>query len=38
MKNKSIRVNNLPRGEGEGALYVKIKDDQVSDIKFKIFE
>ena len=38
MKNKSIKVNYLARVEGEGALYVKIKDDQVSDIKFKIFE
>ena len=38
MKNKSIRVNYLARVEGEGGLYVKIKDDQVKDVKFKIFE
>jgi sulfhydrogenase subunit alpha len=38
MKNRSIKVNYLTRVEGEGALYVKIKDDQVKDVKFKIFE
>jgi len=38
MKNRSIRVNNLARVEGEGALSIKIKDDRVKDVKFKIIE
>lgn len=38
MKNKTIKVDYLARVEGEGALYVKIKNGEVSDIKFKIFE
>lgn len=36
--NKTIRVDYLARVEGEGALYVKIKDDAVKDVKLKIFE
>lgn len=28
----------MARVEGEGALYVKVKDDQVMDVKLKIFE
>jgi coenzyme F420-reducing hydrogenase alpha subunit len=38
MKSKTIKVDYLARVEGEGSLYVKIKDDQVKDVKFKIFE
>ena len=38
MTNKTIKVDYLARVEGEGALYIKIKDDKVSDVKFKIFE
>jgi sulfhydrogenase subunit alpha len=38
MKNRSIKVNYLARVEGEGSLYIKIKDQQVKDAKFKIFE
>ena len=38
MKSRTIKVDYLARVEGEGALYVKIKDDTVVDIKFKIFE
>src|SRR5215467_11346180 len=38
MSNKTIRVDYLARVEGEGALYVKISGDKVTDVKFKIFE
>ncbi len=38
MKSKTIKVNYLARVEGEGALYVKVKDDTVQDVKLRIFE
>jgi sulfhydrogenase subunit alpha len=38
MSTKTIRVDALARVEGEGALYVRLKGDQVVDVKFKIFE
>jgi len=38
MKAKTIRVDLLARVEGEGGLYVKIKDDRVVDVQLKIFE
>ena len=38
MKSKVIKVDYLARVEGEGALLVKIKGDQVTDVQFKIFE
>ena len=38
MKNKTIKVDYLARVEGEGALYIKIKDNIVDDVKLKIFE
>ncbi len=41
MKNKktrTIKVDYLARVEGEGALHIKIKDDEVTDVKLKIFE
>lgn len=38
MKNKTIKVDYLARVEGEGALYVKIKNNKVVDAKLKIFE
>ena len=38
MKSKTIKVDYLARVEGEGSLYVKIKDDKIKDVKFKIFE
>lgn len=38
MKNKTIKVNYLARVEGEGALFLKIKNNEVKDIKLKIFE
>ncbi|MFQ5444615.1 MAG: Ni/Fe hydrogenase subunit alpha, partial [Nitrospinales bacterium] len=37
-KTRTIKVDYLARVEGEGALYVKLKDDQVVDVKLKIFE
>src|SRR6516225_4007368 len=38
MNNKTIKVDYLARVEGEGALYVKIKNDRVTDVKLKIIE
>ena len=38
MKSKTIKVNYLARVEGEGSLYIKIKNNQVADVKLKIFE
>ena len=38
MKSKTIKVNYLARVEGEGGLYIKVKNDRVTDVKLKIFE
>ncbi len=38
MKRKTLKVDYLARVEGEGALYVRIKDGTVADVKLKIFE
>jgi coenzyme F420-reducing hydrogenase alpha subunit len=38
MKSRTIKVNILARVEGEGALYVKIKDTKLMDVKLKIYE
>jgi sulfhydrogenase subunit alpha len=38
MKNRTIKVDYLARVEGEGAMRVGIRDHQVKDIQFKIFE
>ena len=38
MARKTIKVDYLARVEGEGALYVKVKDDSVVDVQLKIFE
>ncbi|HEX2913542.1 MAG TPA: Ni/Fe hydrogenase subunit alpha [Chloroflexia bacterium] len=38
MSTKTLKVDYLARLEGEGALYAKIKDGAVQDVKFKIFE
>ena len=38
MTTKTIQVDMLARVEGEGALYIQLKGDQVVDVKFKIFE
>ncbi len=37
-KNQTIKVDYLARVEGEGSLYIKIRNDKVTDVKFKIFE
>src|SRR5207247_7099347 len=38
MNTKTIKVDYLARVEGEGALYVKIRGDKITDVKFKIIE
>jgi coenzyme F420-reducing hydrogenase alpha subunit len=38
MTKKTIKVDYLARVEGEGAMFVQIKNGQVADVKFKIFE
>lgn len=38
MKSKTIKVDYLARVEGEGALFVKVKDKRVTDVELKIFE
>src|ERR1035438_7303395 len=35
---KTIRVEYLRGVEGEGGIYIKLKGDQVQDVKLKIFE
>ena len=37
-KTKVIKVDYLARVEGEGALYLKIEDKILTDVKLKIFE
>ena len=37
-KTKTIKVNYLARVEGEGAMFLKIKDSKVEDVQLKIFE
>ena len=38
MTSKTIKVDYLARVEGEGAMYIKIRDKRVEDIKLNIFE
>jgi coenzyme F420-reducing hydrogenase alpha subunit len=38
MKTRTLKVDYLARVEGEGGLYIKIKDQSVADVKLKIFE
>jgi coenzyme F420-reducing hydrogenase alpha subunit len=38
MTTTTIKVDYLTRVEGEGALYVKIKNNLLEDVKLKIFE
>jgi coenzyme F420-reducing hydrogenase alpha subunit len=38
MTTQTIKVDYLARVEGEGGLYIKIRDDRVQDVKLKIFE
>ncbi|MBS3909519.1 MAG: Ni/Fe hydrogenase subunit alpha [Actinobacteria bacterium] len=37
-KTKSIKVENLARIEGEGALDIKIKGGRVADLKLRVYE
>jgi sulfhydrogenase subunit alpha len=36
--NRTIKVDYLARVEGEGSVYVKIKGDEVKEVRFGIFE
>ena len=38
MTVKTIKVDYLARVEGEGGMWVRIKNGQVADVKLKIFE
>lgn len=38
MTNKTIRVDYLARVEGEGALFVRVRNNRVTDVELKIFE
>ena len=38
MSTQTIKVDTLARVEGEGGLYIKIRDDKVQDVQLKIFE
>jgi sulfhydrogenase subunit alpha len=37
-KTRTIKADFLARVEGEGAVFVKLKGDRVTDVKLKIFE
>lgn len=37
-KTRTLDVGALARVEGEGALYVKIRDDEIEDVKLRIYE
>lgn len=37
-KTRTIKADYLARVEGEGGLYVKIRNDQVADVALRIFE
>lgn len=38
MSSKTIKVGYLARVEGEGGLFIQVKNGQVSDVKLRIFE
>ncbi len=38
MKSKTFKVDYLARVEGEGGLYIKVKDGRVAEVKLRIFE
>ena len=38
MKNRVIKVDQLARVEGEGAVFIKISDGKIADVKLKIYE
>ncbi|MHC4729972.1 MAG: nickel-dependent hydrogenase large subunit, partial [Planctomycetota bacterium] len=37
-KTRTIKVEHLARVEGTGAMYVKVTDDRVTDVRLEIFE
>ncbi|MCW9033730.1 MAG: Ni/Fe hydrogenase subunit alpha [Rhodospirillales bacterium] len=37
-KKRIIKVDALARVEGEGALYLRVKDNKIKDLKFRIYE
>ncbi|CAG0990085.1 partial Periplasmic [NiFeSe] hydrogenase large subunit, partial [Gammaproteobacteria bacterium] len=37
-RTRTLKVDVLARVEGEGALYARIKDRDVTDVQFRIFE
>ncbi|MDQ7041674.1 MAG: Ni/Fe hydrogenase subunit alpha [Rhodothermus sp.] len=37
-RHRTIRVEALARVEGEGALYVRIRNNQVADVRLRIYE
>jgi sulfhydrogenase subunit alpha len=38
MKSRVIKVDTLARVEGEGAVFIKISDGKIADVKFRIYE
>jgi sulfhydrogenase subunit alpha len=38
VKSRTIKVGALSRVEGEGAIYVRVKDGRVLDVKLRIYE
>lgn len=38
MTSRTIKVDYLARVEGEGGLYIKVRDNKVTDVQLKIFE
>lgn len=37
-KTRTIKVDDLARVEGEGALYLRVRGDEIQDLKFRIHE
>ena len=37
-QTRRIKVEALPRVEGEGALYVRLRDDAVQQVELRIYE
>lgn len=38
LKTRTVKVDALARVEGEGALYVRVRNDAIEDFQFRIFE
>ena len=38
MTERKIKVHALTRVEGEGGLYVRLRDDEVEDVRLEIYE